>query len=126
MKRVLVVGGAGVFGQRLVEGLRRTTDAEIVIAGRSHGAKLDRCTVNAADIAALNPDIVIDAAGPFQNYSLRLVDAALAAGAHYLDLADARDFVARIGEADGSREDSGACRACGRQFDAGFESCGAR
>lgn len=31
---VLVVGGAGAFGSRLVDGLIRTSDFEVVIAGR--------------------------------------------------------------------------------------------
>ena len=35
MKRVLIVGGAGVFGRRLAEGLRETTNAELILAGRS-------------------------------------------------------------------------------------------
>ncbi|HEY7800372.1 MAG TPA: NAD(P)-binding domain-containing protein, partial [Hyphomonadaceae bacterium] len=33
--RVVVVGGAGVFGSRLVRGLVQTTEAEIVVAGRN-------------------------------------------------------------------------------------------
>ena len=34
MIRVLVVGGAGVFGSRLVEGMVATMDLCVVIAGR--------------------------------------------------------------------------------------------
>jgi hypothetical protein len=108
MTRILIVGGAGVFGRRLSEGLAATTRAQIVLAGRSlrraaaaaaaTGARearaLDRDTAEAADIAALEPDLVIDAAGPFQGADLRFARAVLEAGAHYLDLADARDFVA--------------------------------
>jgi hypothetical protein len=37
---------------------------------------------------------VIDAAGPFQGADLRFARAVIEAGAHYLDLADGRDFVA--------------------------------
>jgi short-subunit dehydrogenase involved in D-alanine esterification of teichoic acids len=33
--RVLIVGGAGVFGRRLAESLNATTDATIIIAGRT-------------------------------------------------------------------------------------------
>jgi hypothetical protein len=32
--RILVVGGAGAFGQRLVEGLLATTEASVIVAGR--------------------------------------------------------------------------------------------
>lgn len=108
MKRVLIVGGAGVFGRRLAEGLRETTNADLIIAGRSRAraeatacavgtvetAVLDRTTATADEIRALNPDLVIDAAGPFQGADLRFARAVIEAGAHYLDLADARDFVA--------------------------------
>jgi hypothetical protein len=42
---------------------------------------------------------VVDAAGPFQTSDLRLAEAALAAGAHYVDLADGRAFVAAFPDA---------------------------
>lgn len=108
MKRVLIVGGAGVFGRRLAEGLRETTNADLIIAGRSRAraeaaalavgayesAVLNRDTATSQDIRALKPDLVIDAAGPFQGANLRFARAVIESGAHYLDLADARDFVA--------------------------------
>lgn len=108
MTRVLIVGGAGVFGRRLAEGLRATTDATLILAGRSRAraeaarqacgaheaAVLDRERASAAEVRALNADLVIDAAGPFQGANLRFARAVIEAGAHYLDLADARDFVA--------------------------------
>lgn len=107
MKRVLIVGGAGVFGQRLAKGLRDTAGATLIIAGRSHeraeaaaqglGAEtavFDRETVSAEALRALKPDLIIDAAGPFQGANLRFARAVIESGAHYLDLADARDFVA--------------------------------
>ncbi|MBX3510964.1 MAG: DUF4166 domain-containing protein [Hyphomonadaceae bacterium] len=108
MTRLLIVGGAGVFGRRLAEGLIATTPAHVIIAGRSlsraeaaakalaaaGAAALDRDTSDAAAIAAHAPDIVVDAAGPFQNGDLRFARAVLEAGAHYLDLADARGFAA--------------------------------
>ena len=55
---------------------------------------LDRDTATAADIRALSADLVIDAAGPFQGADLRFARAVIEAGANYVDLADARDFVA--------------------------------
>jgi len=39
---------------------------------------------------------VIHCAGPFQSQDYRVALAAMAAGAHYLDLADGRQFVARF------------------------------
>lgn len=114
MIRVLVTGGAGVFGSRLVEGLAAAGIAEIVVAGRDRAraeaaaaavrtrfpgahldtAALDTATVTPGDLAATRAAIVVDVAGPFQGAEPVLARAAIAAGIHYLDLADARDFVA--------------------------------
>jgi hypothetical protein len=114
-KRVVVVGGAGVFGSRLAHGLVATTEAEILIAGRDRaraetavretGARravvLDRLSASATDIAALKADLIIDAAGPFQGADLSFARACIASGVDYVDLADARDFVAAFPSLDG-------------------------
>ena len=127
MKRVLIVGGAGVFGRRLATGLRATTDAHIILAGRSHaraqeaadevGAAeaitLDRETATAGDIAKISADLVIDAAGPFQGADLRFARAVIEAGAHYLDLADARDFVAAFPQLDALARERGVAAITG-------------
>ena len=78
---VLVVGGYGVFGGRLVRLLRREPGIRVLIAGRSlddakrfcrhHGGeplRFDRHGDLAAQLAAARPDVVVDAAGPFQAY----------------------------------------------------------
>lgn len=114
MTRILIVGGAGVFGRRLAQGLLETTNAELVIAGRSgaraekaalelgafEAAVLDRIAATPDDIRKLNVDLVIDAAGPFQGADLGFARAVIEAGAYYLDLADARDFVAAFSSLD--------------------------
>ena len=46
------------------------------------------------------PFAVVDAAGPFQAAPYDVPRACIAAGCHYLDIADARDFVAGIGALD--------------------------
>jgi hypothetical protein len=121
MLRVLVVGGSGAFGSRLVRGLAATTELGIVVAGRSReraealacavarerpwreirAVSLDRHAVTAAELAALGVFAVVDAAGPFQGGDYRLARAAIAAGIRYVDLADARDFVAGFSQLDG-------------------------
>ena len=118
--RVLVVGAAGAFGRRLVERLAATTECEIIIAGRSaakldaeiarlkrqfpnrtiKAAVLDKETVRPERLRALAANVVVDAAGPFQNAEPALARSAIAAAVHYVDLADARDFVARFTELD--------------------------
>ncbi|MEZ5960936.1 MAG: DUF4166 domain-containing protein [Hyphomonadaceae bacterium] len=127
MKRVLIVGGAGVFGRRLATGLRETTDAHIILAGRSlarareaadavgaaDAVVLDRETATAVDVANAGPDLVIDAAGPFQGADLRFARAVIEAGVHYLDLADARDFVAAFPELDALARERGVAAITG-------------
>jgi hypothetical protein len=63
-------------------------------------AHLDRRQATAAAITALDAFCVVDAAGPFQASPYTLVKASIEAGVHYVDLADARDFVAGFGALD--------------------------
>ena len=114
MKRILIVGGSGVFGSRLAKILRETTNAQIILAGRSlqraqevaadiggvEVLALDRTSVSAVELSRLSVDLVIDAAGPFQGGDLRFARSVIESGLHYLDLADARDFVAAFPELD--------------------------
>ena len=53
------------------------------------------------------PDIVIDAAGPFQGSGYEVPLACARASIHYLDLADARDFVTGIAALDQLARDGG-------------------
>lgn len=114
--RVLVVGGAGVFGSRLVDAALATTDWEVVVAGRdaartrafaaARGARVSAVVLDArrcplADLAQTGAHAVVDAAGPFQGAGYDLALAAVAAGLHYVDIADARDFVAGFAAAVG-------------------------
>jgi hypothetical protein len=112
--RLLIVGGYGTFGGRIVELLESEPRLTLIVAGRSRkkaqaycdargvvratleAAHFDRNGDLAAQISALRPEMIIDASGPFQAYGdecYRLVKAAIAARAHYLDLADGSAFV---------------------------------
>jgi len=117
MKRVLIIGGYGNFGSYIARELARDQNISLVIGGRSK-SKADAFAtnldgVNTASGFALDingdinsrfleiaPDMVIHTTGPFQSQDHRVARAAIAAGAHYLDLADARNCVATIGELD--------------------------
>ncbi len=111
--RILLIGGTGVFGSRLAAGLRRMPGVRVLVAGRSAGTDvvLDRSAPDlAARLAALRPAIVIDAAGPFQPPSdapYAVARAAVACGAHYLDLSDDAAFTAGIGALDGMAKAAG-------------------
>ena len=130
MTRILVVGGYGVFGGRVAERLLRHAGLTVVVAGRSldaartccerlgaaagpgartriEAAALDAARIEPRDIAELAASIVIHTAGPFQGQDYRVARAAVAAGAHYIDLADGRDFVCGIGALDAEARAAG-------------------
>jgi len=119
MKRVLVVGGYGAFGALVAERLARVPDIEVIVAGRSEakarafaaqlagrararlgGIGLDAADISAAALGDIRPAVLINATGPYQGQDYRLARACIAAGVHYVDLADARDFVTGISALD--------------------------
>jgi saccharopine dehydrogenase-like NADP-dependent oxidoreductase len=105
--RVIVLGGAGNFGGRIVRGLQHDSNIDLMSAGR-HPASAPgapsvpsvRLDIAASDfdasLRALSPDLVIHCVGPFQGQDYRVAKAALGARSHYLDLADGRNFVAEF------------------------------
>ncbi|MDP3746175.1 MAG: DUF4166 domain-containing protein [Phenylobacterium sp.] len=113
--RILLVGATGAFGRRLARLLAVMPGIELVLAARRE-APLQALAAelgSGVQIAAFDrerpetltvhrPWAVVDAAGPFQRSDLRLPRAAIACGAHYVDLSDARDFVAGFPDALGA------------------------
>ena len=118
VKRVLIIGGYGNFGSYIARSLAGSDDIRLLIGGRcvakaqaligsiapvhaaeGHAINIDRGLRDA--LARIVPDIVIHTTGPFQTQDHRVARACIAQGCHYLDLADARDFVATIGRLDG-------------------------
>lgn len=58
-------------------------------------------------MAALRPDLVINMVGPYNDQGYGVAEAAIACGAHYCDIADAREFVAGIGVLDQAARKAG-------------------
>jgi saccharopine dehydrogenase-like NADP-dependent oxidoreductase len=118
--RILVIGGSGHFGARIVRALARNAGIGVVVAGRRPpSAEFDTLALdhNAADLPArlreAAPDLVIHTSGPFQGQDYHVARAAIAAGAHYLDLADGREFVCGIGALDAEARQHGVVVASG-------------
>jgi hypothetical protein len=120
--KVLIIGGYGTFGSRLARLLVNQSQLTLLIAGRSIKQAQGLCkqlNSNAATVLPLyfdrndseiedrlrsiQPDLVVDATGPFQSYGkdpYRVVKACLATSVNYLDLADGSQFVKGIAQFD--------------------------
>lgn len=115
MRRILVLGGYGTFGSRIVRLLAKHQRWSLLVAGRSKdkaeafirslndesvsAIALDRDAITAAKLRSLDLWLVVDASGPFQGdkaMDYPVVRAALEAGLHYIDIADALAFVRAI------------------------------
>jgi hypothetical protein len=117
--RVLVLGGYGHFGGRIGKALAR--DVTVIVAGRDahqaanfaralggqyEGVALDHTAANLSQrLRELRVNAVVHTCGPFQGQDYHVAQACIAAGAHYLDLADGRDFVAGIVALDAAARD---------------------
>jgi hypothetical protein len=117
---ILILGGYGTFGGRLAHLLAEEERLTLFLAGRSiqkakkfceglpSGAQkvpvfFDRNADVEAQIREIDPDLVVDAMGPFQVYGedpYRVVKACIANGVDYMDLADGSDFVKGIRQFD--------------------------
>ena len=120
--RVLILGGYGNFGKRIAQlltghgiaviiaGRDRHKAAEVVSllpAGLSEIATFDANFELDGQLNALRPGVVINTCGPFQGAGYGIARTCIAAGVHYIDLADGRDFVAGIGHLDGAARQHG-------------------
>jgi hypothetical protein len=123
--RVLIIGGYGNFGAYITKSLSAEADIQLVIGGRSADKAEEFCR-NFADVSnppewcqmdyrnGLNttlkdvyPDIVIHTSGPFQGQGYGVAEMCIDAGVHYIDLADAGDFVVGIHRLDQTARDKG-------------------
>jgi saccharopine dehydrogenase-like NADP-dependent oxidoreductase len=107
--KVLVLGGYGNFGARIVLALANDPNIQLVIGGRNQtrATALARQTGSTAEAMVIDANdaqlagqlkshgigLVIHTAGPFQAQGYTVAEACADAGAHYIDLADGRRFV---------------------------------
>lgn len=104
----MLLDGYGGFGGRIARRLA-TAGHEVLVAGRSidkarafcrEAAGLIPLALDRSQIAIAleehKPSIVVDASGPFQAMDHAIPTACIAAGVHYVDIADSRDFVCGI------------------------------
>ena len=68
---------------------------------------MDARSVTPVALAVTGAFAVVDAAGPYQGGTYHLASAAIAAGLHFIDLADARDHVAGFASLDAAAREAG-------------------
>lgn len=115
MKKILILGGYGNFGTRISQALAKA-HIPIIIAGRNRNTLIERqheiqalypqasVEINAFDLSTglaralteLKPLAVINTVGPFQLCDYSAPQTCIEHRVHYIDLADARDFVTGI------------------------------
>lgn len=122
--RVVVLGGYGVFGSRIVRSLIQHAGLEVIVAGRNARAAESFCATlpekrgraaaldcHARDcverLHALRPTVVVDAVGPFQERNHALARGCAERGIHYVDLADCRPYVCSVAELDSLARERG-------------------
>ncbi|MCG8519405.1 MAG: saccharopine dehydrogenase NADP-binding domain-containing protein [Pseudomonadales bacterium] len=142
MKRVVVVGGYGPLGTRLCHHLSQQAGLDLVVAGASQAATTAlasrlspqaRAQLSTSLLApeqsdfssrlqALAPDLVIDADGPFRSGRLRVAEACLRVGAHYLDTATERRHVCNLAQLNQSAQQAGVLLVSGATAAPGLTS----
>lgn len=114
-REVLILGGYGNFGKRIAVGLTGC-GVRVVVAGRNMdkaehlarslppsmatAAAFDVRSELAAQLDALHPCVVVNTCGPFQTSGYDIARLCIERRVHYVDLADARDFVSGIAALD--------------------------
>lgn len=122
IKKLFILGGYGNFGRYIAKVLGKNPNIQLIIGGRHlekaqalietldlvHPAQAIQCDISqnlAKTFAAIQPDIVIHTAGPFQGQDYRVAEACIKQGCHYIDLADSRNFVYGITKLDSAAKE---------------------
>src|SRR5690606_36064701 len=109
---ILILGSTGAFGAKIAERLATSDALDLILAGRTGAtlaaqadalskaagramrtAVLDADLLQASDLTGRGVDLLINASGPYRPGRYGAARAAVAAGCHYVDLADSRPFV---------------------------------
>ncbi len=122
--RVAIIGGYGNFGGYVARALAGDPQIALTICGRdgaraetfardlaaaneANGKAVDIANSASTMLAGVEADLVINMVGPYNGQGYGVARAAIAIGAHYCDIADAREFVCGIGELDRDARASG-------------------
>lgn len=124
--RIVVVGGTGGFGTTICRMLIEDGHRVVAIGRDRHRGSaacqsipglefrcMDRSDIGEEALEMLDADVLVDASGPFQGAGTRLVEAAIDAGCHYVDIADDRAHVRAVRALDDDARRSRVCAISG-------------
>ncbi|HEV8580318.1 MAG TPA: saccharopine dehydrogenase NADP-binding domain-containing protein [Thermoanaerobaculia bacterium] len=124
---IAVFGGYGVFGAHVARSLA-AMGLRVRIAGRDEdrakrfaaalgagheGIAADGNDPDACAQALAGVNVAVNCAGPFSTMSMALPEACLAAGVHYVDIADDRAWILRVRARDGELRERNLAAAIG-------------
>lgn len=105
-KTIVILGGYGVFGRHIADQLAKDGAARVIVAGRdvnkgracakTIGAEFARCDARDRDSlrgVLSGADLVVNAAGPFQDSEYLAAEACIDQRCHYIDIGDGRNYV---------------------------------
>jgi len=107
--RILVLGGAGLMGEEIVNQLISRSDVQITVADAAAnklaklserlGSRVDTAVVNVDDSSGLvsemkKADAVVSAVGPYYKYATKIIESSIAAHVNMVDIDD--DFDATL------------------------------
>ena len=85
-----------IIAGRSIDKARQLIDSGVEAVHPLEAARVDIHDDFSGSLQTIKPDIVIHTSGPFRAQSYDVANACIDYGAHYIDLADGRDFVAGI------------------------------
>src|SRR4051794_1864812 len=97
VKRVIVLGGLGLFGRTIVEQLRPSgIVAKTASRGPSAEVRIDANDAESIRAVIRTGDVVVDAAGPFHARTAALVESAIEIGFDVVDINDNLDYAESV------------------------------
>lgn len=141
MDKTLILGGYGNFGRRITVALAKAS-LPVIVAGRNKDKAsdlVDEIKQDYPDVSVeiatfdvnrelpnqlekLSPKVVINTCGPFQLCDYAVAEVCIKHKVHYIDLADAREFVTGIIALDEKAKDAGVMIVSGASTVPGLSS----
>ncbi len=128
IRKVVVIGGTGHFGQRICKRLAKDPQLRLIVTSRDQGraealaenlrrhhdgsnvsgSALDQQSSDFETILeSLDPFVVIHTAGPYQEQDYRVAEVCIGIRSHYIDMADGRGFVGGFRKLDAAARRAG-------------------